>query len=364
MKFRLAALTLSMLAGHGAIHAQTQAGNSLQIYGQVTAGVTYRDHQTGATSRTDVSNNLFAASLLGFRGTESLGGGMSTVFRLESGFNTNEGTAASIAKLWNRQSFVGLNISPMMTVTIGRQFHAATDRAIQSLDVHNLGGTSLSVTPLGLFGVNRFATNDSRADNSIKLRLRGPVGLTAGLSAAANDSGSGRSYSFDVAQVTPAYTLAGYAVKFEAPTIAANGTRPTHLAWGLGGNAPVGPVTLYGHYMNSELDPSAVGRIQQKNKILILGANWRATPQTSFKAAYTHDKGTAMNGVSGRNGNKDTWVLSADYFLSKRTSLNAGVFNNRFSDGYKLDPTNIAALGRDAAASSTSGITAGMRHDF
>lgn len=362
MKFRLAALALSMLAGHGAIQAQAQPSVPIQIYGQVTAGLTYLNHQTGATSTRDLSNNQFAASLLGFRGTEDLGGGISAFFRLEHGFNADNGTVAA-TKFWNRQSFVGLNVNPMVTISLGRQFHAATDRAIQSLDVHNLGGTSLAVTPLALFGVNKFAANDSRADDSMKLRLRGPMGLTGGLSAAVND-GAGRSYSFDLAQVTKTYTLAAYAVKFESPTITANGTRPTHLAWGLGGNVPFGPVTLYGHYMHSQLDPSAVGRIQQKNKILVLGSKWQASNQTVLRASYTHDKGTAINGVTGRDGNKRTVVLSADHFLSKRTSVNTGWFSNRFSDGYKLDPTNIAALGRDAAASSTSGITVGMRHDF
>ncbi len=363
MKCRMTILAVAALAGSGAVQAQAQAAGPIQVYGQLTAGVTHKDHQTGGTSVTDVTNSQFAASLLGVRGTEDLGGGMGAVFRLEHGINADTGAATSATKFWNRQSFVGLNLNPMVTVTIGRQFHAATERAIQSLDVYNLGGTTLAVTPLALFGVNRFVTNDSRADDSVKVRLRGPSGLTAGVSAAADD-GAGRSYSLDVAQVTPGYTVAGYAVKFESPTITANGTKPTHQVWGLGGNAPIGPVRAYVHFMASQLDPSAVGRVVQKNKILALGANWQATPVTSVKASYTHDKGTAINGVNGRNGNKDTWVVSAEYFLSKRTSVHAGWFTNRFGDGYKLDPANIAALGRDAAASSTSGYTAGIRHDF
>lgn len=360
MNFRTSVLALAAMAGPGA--AMAQAGGGLQVYGQLTAGVTHKNGQTGGTSVTELTNSQFAASMLGLRGSEDLGGGMSAVFRLEHGLNADTG-AMSAAKFWNRQSFVGLNVNPMVTVSIGRQFHASTERAIQSLDVHNLGGTSLTVTPLALFGVNKFVANDSRADDSLKLRLRGPAGLTAGFSTALDD-GAGRSHSFDLAQVTPAYTVAAYAVKFESPTIAANGTRPTHVAWGVGGNVPIGPVRLYGHYLHSDLDPSAVGRIVQTNKIIVLGANWQATPTTSIKAAVTHDKGTALNGVTGRNGSKDTVVVSAEYYLSKRTSLNAGWFSNRFTNGYKLDPVNIAALGRDPASSSTSGITTGIRHDF
>lgn len=334
----------------------------VQLYGQATAGVTMQNHQAGGSSVKGLGNSQFAASLIGLRGHEDLGGGMSAVFRLEHGLNLDTGSPTA-TKFWNRQSYVGLNISPMATVTLGRQFHAATDRVIQSLDVYNVGGTSLAVTPLGLFGVNRFANNDSRADDSVKLRLRGPMGLTAGLSAAADD-GAGRSQSFDLALVNPGYTVAAYGVKFRAPTQAANGTVPEHQAFGVGGNLKLGPTRLFVHHMASELDPSAVGRVVQKNRITHLGVDWQALPLTSLKLAFYNDRATAMNGVAGRNGSKNTWVASAEYHLSKRSSVHLGWFSNRFSGGYKLDPVNISALGRDATAASTTGYTAGIRHNF
>ena len=358
MKLQLHLLTAGLLLAWGAAQAQS----SVQLYGQMTAGLGYRNHLTGNTSLKDANNSLLAASLLGVRGTEDLGGGMSAVFRLEHGINSDTGTATN-AKFWNRQAFVGLNISPMATITLGRQFHAATDRAIQSLDVYNLGGTNLSTTPQALFGVNKFAANDSRADDSVKLRLRGPMGLTAGVSAAFDD-GAGRSHSVDVAQVTPGYAVGAYMVTFKSPVLTANNTRPEHQTWGLGGNALVGPVRLYAHYMTSDTDPSAVGRVKQTNKILHLGANWAVTQQAFIKAALYSDKGTALNGVNGRNGKKTTYVLSGEYFLSKRTSLYAATHSNKFADGYKLEATNIAALARDANASSTQGLSTGIRHDF
>jgi predicted porin len=91
---------------------------------------------------------------------------------------------------------------------------------------------------------------------------------------------------------------------------------------------------------------------------------WSATPALTLKAALTHDKGTDLNGVAGRDGSKVTTVASAEYALSKRSSLYAALFSNRFADGYELDPVNIAALGRDPAASSTNGFSLGVRHDF
>jgi predicted porin len=104
--------------------------------------------------------------------------------------------------------------------------------------------------------------------------------------------------------------------------------------------------------------------VETRNRILHLGAAWRAAPQTVLKLAWYHDRGRNLNGVAGRDGNKDTAVASGEYALSRRTSLYAAAFSNRFTDGYRLDPVNIAALGRDPAASSTSGLSLGVRHDF
>lgn len=347
---------------------QAQVTDSVQVYGSLTAGAVYKNHQTGGGSAKELSNGLLFASHIGFRGSEDLGGGMSAVFRMESAITPDTGvagaTVGATSKFWNRQSFVGLNINPAVSITLGRQFHAAVDRVIRTLDVYQLAGSSLHVTPLALFGVNRFVGNDGRADDSVKVRLTGPTGLQGGLSVGLND-GAGRSYSFDAAQVSKDYSVGAFGIRYQAPTVvAATGATPEHTVWGVGGNVPVGPVRAYLLYMDSKLEPTAAGRLTQTNKIVHVGANWQATPLTVVRAAYYHDQGRAMNGVNGRDGTKSTWVLSAEYYLSKRTSLHAAAFSNSFSNGYKLDPVNIGGLTRDAAASSTQGTTVGIRHDF
>ena len=274
------------------------------------------------------------------------------------------GAPTSAAKFWSRQSFVGLNLSPAATVTLGRQFTAGADRAIQSFDVFNLGGTSLAVMPLSLFGVNRFAGNDARADNSVKLRLRGPAGLTGGVSAGLKDT-SGRSASMDVAQITDSYTIGAYSIRFRAASpVAEIGALPSHQMWGAGGQMALGPVRLYLHYIDSSLDPTVVGRRTQTNRIIAPAVSWMAHDLLILKAAYTHDEGKNLNGVAGRDGTKRTLVVSAEYFLSKRTALNAAYFSNRFSGGYRLETVNIAALNRDPAASSQQGLSFGIRHVF
>lgn len=368
MTLRHGATGLAALVLTQAALAQQAPMGSLQIYGTVGASVTHKTNQTGGVSNNEMSNSLLAASLFGLRGTEDLGGGMSAVFRLESALNTANGTAGGAgvlaSKFWNRQAFVGLGLNPAVTITAGRQFAAGSDRVIRSLDVYQVGGTSLHVTPLALFGVNRFVGNDGRTDSSVKLRAVGPMGLQGAASVGMND-GAGRSYSFDLAQVTDAYSIGLWASRLDAPTvIAATGARPEHQVWGVGGNLPLGPVRLYLHYLDSKLDATVANRPTQTNKVVHLGASWQATPQTVVKLALYDDRGKALNGVAGRDGKKTTWVASGEYFLSKRTSLHAAAFSNRFADGYKLEAVNIAGLARDPASSSTQGVTLGMRHDF
>lgn len=358
--------TFSMLAKATLISISAQAfaqEGSVQLYGNIGVGITHKTHAAGGGHLTEVSNSLLSTSFWGMRGTEDLGGGMSAVFRLESGVNVDTGTPASGTRFWDRQSYVGISPSRNVTITAGRQFHAYTERVVQSLDVYNVGGSKLQAAPLALFGVNRFAGNDSRADDSIKLRFNGTAGLTVGLSGAFDD-GAGRSMAFDVAQITPAYTVAAFGVKFRSPNvIAATGERPEHQVIGVGGQMPVGGFRVYLLVEQSTLDATAAGRPQQKNLIIAPGVRYDVGLLT-LRSSYTQDHGKNINNVVGRDGYKRTLIASADYNFSKRTSGYLAMADNRFSGGYALDPVNIAGLGRDPAAASTKSYSIGLRQTF
>jgi predicted porin len=346
--------------------AHSQPAGSVQLYGSITAAAVYKTDQVGGSLK-EIGNSLLSASFFGLRGTEDLGGGMSAVFRLESPFGTDTGnsgtTVGGANKFWARQSFVGLNLNPALAATAGRQFHAATDRVIRSLDVYNVAGTSLHSTPLALLGVNRFAGNDGRVDDSVKLRLTLPA-VQAGASVGMDD-GAGRSVTVDVAHVAAGFTVAAWAAQFNSPTVvAATGNRPRNDLFGVGGNVQLGPVRLYVHYLDGELEPTAINRVNQTNQFVHLGVSWNVTPAAVVKVAGNRDEGKGLNGIAGRNGTKTTWVASGEYFLSRRTSLHVAATSNSFSGGYRQEAVNLAGLGRDPAASSTRTLSAGMRHDF
>ncbi|OYU68443.1 MAG: hypothetical protein CFE45_42725 [Burkholderiales bacterium PBB5] len=366
--FRLTVL-ISSLALAGVACAQS----TVQIEGNIGAAVTQKNHQTGGGSLTELSPNQLMASYLRFGGVEDLGGGMKAIFRLETSLNMDTGnpggTGAGGAKFFNRQSWVGIDLGSSGAITVGRQFHAATDRAIRTYDIYNVGGSTLHVAPLALFGVNRFSGSDTRVDNSVKYRLGMPgvldLAISYGFGEATGTNSLGRSYSAELSQTTANYSVGASVVNFNAPAVVATtGFLPQHQVVTLGGNFKVGDFRPYLAYYKSTLDSTVAGRLTQKNSIIDLGLAWSATPLVMVKSNYVDDKGTSLNGLAGRDGHKKTLILSAEYALSKRTMLNAAYFSNRFSDGYKLEANNIAGLNRDPAAASVSGYSAGIVHIF
>ncbi|HZE92262.1 MAG TPA: porin, partial [Rhizobacter sp.] len=96
----LAAALLSCFASAG------MAQSNVTIYGIMDASLARFDDGVNKVNRLDSGRN--AASRLGFRGTEDLGGGLKAVFALESGMDASNGTLSGSGAMWNRWSYVGL----------------------------------------------------------------------------------------------------------------------------------------------------------------------------------------------------------------------------------------------------------------
>ena len=75
----------------------------------------------------------------GFLINEDLGGGYSTVARLENGFDINKGTMNNGGRLFGRQAYVGLG-SPFGTVLMGRQYDLVLDSLIGLSASSRFGG--------------------------------------------------------------------------------------------------------------------------------------------------------------------------------------------------------------------------------
>jgi predicted porin len=128
MKIKLAAaVTLTALTG--AAHAQS----SVTLYGSVDSGLLYQN--TSAATYSPLAKNTGSifrmkdggiySSFLGFTGTEDLGGGWQSNFKLQGAFDSTSGKfglsgTAGAAAQFNQVADVGLS-GPYGSLTLGRQ---------------------------------------------------------------------------------------------------------------------------------------------------------------------------------------------------------------------------------------------------
>lgn len=108
MKFTKIAVAVAALVGAAAASAQTA---NVAVYGSIRVNVEVAQYsQPGNSKRITSVDNV--SSRFGFRGSESLGGGMNAIFQLEAGFASDTGAAGSsggLTQIFSREAWVGLN---------------------------------------------------------------------------------------------------------------------------------------------------------------------------------------------------------------------------------------------------------------
>jgi len=143
VKQRLSSIAVGTCAALLSLAAQAQSSSSsLTLYGTVD---TFVQTARGDGSLSRVQSGGLSGSRLGFRGTEDLGSGLSAIYTLEAGINTDDGSSGQGGILFGRQLFVGLK-SDLGQVTLGRQYSsiypATTDFSAFS---NNIAGPSTAV---------------------------------------------------------------------------------------------------------------------------------------------------------------------------------------------------------------------------
>jgi predicted porin len=124
VKYRLCGIVL--LAASTAASAQS----SVSLYGRVDGGIEYVNHiadgMGGNLSRWSAEGGDWGTSMLGFRGTEDLGGGMSALFDLETAIQIMNGTTGG-GRLFSRRAYVGLKSETWGQVQAGRNLFIDSD---------------------------------------------------------------------------------------------------------------------------------------------------------------------------------------------------------------------------------------------
>ena len=386
--------SLLALAVLGAFAGAAQAQSSVTIYGIVDTGVVYQSKvatTTGGTgSKFGINSGVIQGSRIGFKGVEDLGGGLSAVFNLETGFtNDNGGLQGSdtqtATNLFRRKSVVGL-AGGFGTVLLGRQTDYA-DTISAYTSVADFGGLT------GNVGHNLDRLEGTRTNNSVSYTTANLGGFTGnliyGFGETAGKTSAGQSYGAGLkydngplglglnyyqskAGTTASDTsLTGTA---GAPALAvANQGNTAFKGWNLVGSYQFGPARVYGNWsrvkqdLNTQANIGATSPLTAVNNrtlgrtnkadIYELGTAWSLTPSLKLLGAVTHTR-AQFDGVNGK-GKLTQVSLGTDYWLSKRTDLYAFVANIRAKD-----MVNTGVYDSPANDNNQTAVAVGIRHKF
>jgi len=115
-----------LLAASSAVSAQT----SVTLYGRMDGGIEYINHiangNGGSSTRWSAEGGDWGTSMLGFKGTEDLGGGTAALFTLETALQIMNGTTGD-GRLFSRRAYVGLKNETWGQLQAGRNLFIDSD---------------------------------------------------------------------------------------------------------------------------------------------------------------------------------------------------------------------------------------------
>ncbi|MBU9606697.1 porin [Burkholderia multivorans] len=351
MKFSatLSACACAALACNAPVFAQS----SVTLYGLVDAGITYANNAGGKSQVSATSGNE-QGSRVGFLGREDIGGGNSVVFKLENGFNIENGALGQGGRMFGRQAWVGMANRSLGTLSMGRQYNSIQEN-LQELSI---AGSSL-VTQYGMHPFDTDALNNTfRTNNTIKYVSPVLSGFRAdalyGFSNASN-FGANRSWSVGAQYKAGPVSLGAAYANMNAPGTNAAGAVAsdnyyTFLSgvkqqqiWGAGAIYDVGPTSVGLLYTNTLFKLNTGATRDYANYETSL--RYRPFVTTNITIGETYTSATASFGAPHSAHYWQTNV-GVQYYLSKRTDLYANVF-------YQRSTANTVAAIEGLAASTT-----------
>lgn len=333
-------IALAVLAASGAAMAQS----SVTLYGIADAWVGSTKTEVGGVGQrqTAVNTSGVNGSRWGLKGSEDLGGGMSAIFQLESGFSLDTGASAQNGALFGRQAFVGLK-SGFGTVSLGRQYSAYDN--LQGATNHNYDAFTFSAR--GPVSANGMRDYTSRVDNSIAYTSPTFSGFSGavvyGLGENKNAPTNVNRSATDNASVHIKYAngpvMVGYAYQQEK-LLAVAGVQDKNKYNLIGGTYDFGVAKLVASY-NTAKNNTFKDKEGQVGVVVPFGA-------AAISAGYVRSK---SQGLGVERTGKGYSILGT-YALSKRTGLYAGAQNTKAHILNAAAETEITTYGL------------GVRHSF
>lgn len=345
--------------------AGASAQTAVTIYGIADAGLVHESGGTeGAVNK--LTSGVGSASRIGFRGTEDLGGGMSALFTLETGYRIDSGAVDAAGAIFNRQAFVGLK-TRAGTVTLGRQYTPWHQALAQVGDPFGTGYAGTSKNQFPDSGSNVRTSNTivytAPVTKGVSADLAYSAGEQAGSSKAGTQMGGSIGYSSGPLNVRLAYN------RKNSDVAAAPGVTPisrsigsnkllvanydfrvlkAYFAYGVDkgfNSAPLG--NSNNPFGGVKPTPSTDG-----NEIL-LGLSAPLGGGTLLASVMRKDDKTSFD------QDARAWGVGYLYPLSKRTSLYSayGTIDNKNGAGYTVANNSESGTGDSA-------FNLGVRHTF
>ena len=346
----------------GAVNAHAQS--NVTIYGVIDTGVSYVSNQGGKWS-TSMANGILSPNLIGFTGSEDLGGGLKAIFKMENQFNVGNGQM--LGNLFGHQAYVGLQSDTLGKLTMGNLddfmfSELAVKRygpmfrfvSIQNLRQGPYNALGIPNVPGGSFDFDRVAEGQ-RVASAIRydsVQMNGfSFGTLLGLGGTAGSFANGSTKSFGADYSNGPFTLTGaYTdVKYMTMNNGADGIRN----WGVGGRYDIGDMSFDALYTNTK--NTMTGAVID---VFEAGVLVPITKQLNLLTAFTATKGNAA-----LSNNKSQQVdFTLHYTLSKRTALYSSFMWQKASGG--PDAKAWITLAGESGGSVQSVFRLGMQHAF
>ncbi|MEC5406528.1 porin [Paraburkholderia sp. MPAMCS5] len=350
------AATIGILVGcTGSIaHAQS----SVTLYGIIDTAVLYTSKTLNSATGNNAGHQYAAItggaipSFFGLRGTEDLGGGMSAIFDLESGYNAvNGGFANSNGNFFGRRAWVGVSAG-IGTVRVGVQ-ESPFVRSLIIIDPRGASyfGSLAPITIANVLATGVFNPNAISYTSPTIAGLRGSAMFALG--GAAGDFQAGRQYSASLEYKTGPLLVNASMYDGNGGGTAATPVQSNVPFFGreIGASYRLNNLTLKVLYFGMKV----AGKFD--SRIFGGGFNYLMAPETNINAGvyYTTD---------GNDSNNHSIMVATGltYFLSKSTSL-YGQF--AFVDNHGRMNTGMSINGALRGVSgATFGADVGIRHTF
>jgi GBP family porin len=362
------AFGIACLACAGGAHA------SVTLYGLIDAGITYTNNQKGS-SNFQTASSIMQGDAWGLRITEDLGGGLSTVAVLESGFVLFDGTYMQGGREFGRQAYVGLT-NPWGTLTVGRQYDLVADFVIPVSSVPYLGVYS------GHLADNDNLQHTFRQNNSVKYISPNYRGFSFGtVYAFGNQAGefaNNRAWNVGAGYKNGPFSIAAAYERLSGPAgnttgaVGASGTSgsdypslPALFETGtitrqqiavVSSNYQIGKFTAGTSYSHVRFDVTT-SPINVDN-FEIFGT-FAATPSLFFTTALAQTNVKIVD--KGAKPKYRQLSAAIDYFLSKRTDVyTLASFQHALGDAQVANLYSLPA----SATKNQIAVRIGLRHKF